>query len=319
MSEFSTIEWTNTTWNPVTGCTKVSQGCKNCYAERLWPKVEGSIATREGRSQRRPFTDVRCHPERLDLPLHLRKPRRIFVNSMSDLFHEDVPNEFIDEVFAITALAPQHTFQVLTKRPARMREYFANQPLPRRRWEDCIRRRHGGELRGVCPPLILPNLWLGVSIEDQATAEERIPLLLQTPAAIRWISAEPLLGPIDLLRWRIPGHQIARALSSGKGEPCLHWIVAGGESGPNARPSHPEWFRSLRDQCQAAGVPFFFKQWGEWRNDMDFVREKNLWDETRIRSSGYTKIEGYEDAFVKVRKKAAGRQLDGREWNEYPR
>ena len=183
------IEWTERTWNPVSGCSKVSQGCKHCYAERMWPRLSAPDQPYEGRV----FTDVQCHPKRLTEPLHWRKPWMVFVNSMSDLFHEDVPTEFIDQVFAVMALAWPHTFQVLTKRPARMLEYLST-----------VRQRAGngkqwlvvdfadhdrvlGVFRGHEWPL--PNVWVGVSVEDQATADERIPLLLQAPAAVRFVRA----------------------------------------------------------------------------------------------------------------------------------
>lgn len=259
MGDNSVIEWTDATWNPVTGCTKVSQGCKHCYAERDWSRL-AHLPAYQGRA----FTDVACHTERLDQPLRWKRPRRIFVNSMSDLFHEAVPDDFLDKVFAVMALSPQHTFQVLTKRPERMRDYcktlgqhngtdrvsIAAQQISSKAW---FLWRMGDV--GWC----LPNVWLGVSVEDQEAADQRIPLLLQTPAAVRWVSAEPLLGPVDVqaainrMPWRIGG-----------GDAGLHWVVVGGESGPKARPMHPDWARSLRDQCAAAGVQYLFKQWGEW-------------------------------------------------------
>lgn len=224
----------------------------------------------------------------LDQPLRWRKPRRIFVNSMSDLFHENVPDDVIHAVFSVMAQATQHTFQVLTKRPARMLLLLSL-------WRDlglCLRSGHGS---------LLPNVWLGVSVEDQATADERIPLLLQTPAAVRWISAEPMIGPIDFSSMWVP-HQNP-ALHENMLE-VLDWVVVGGESGTNARPMHLYWARTLRDQCQSAGTPFFFKQWGEhapnWFCDED------------------GKYNGGPIWMDRMGKKAAGRLLDGREWNEYP-
>lgn len=262
------IEWTDETWNPVTGCTKVSAGCKNCYAERLWPKVAGAEAKRTGQPPHK-FTDVRCHPERLDAPLHWRKLRRVFVNSMSDLFHEAVPNEFLDQVFAVMALCPGHIFQILTKRPQRMRDYFGERPnSPANGLHHRIARRfsemaRNDDVQGFMLPL--PNVHLGVSIENQATAEERIPLLLQTHAAIRFVSYEPALGPVNLSEY-LCDHEWEHGTPGG-----LNWIIIGGESGPNARYSSPEWFYSIRNQCRDVGVPLFVKQLTERGRKIPFA------------------------------------------------
>jgi len=296
MSDSSAIEWTDATWNPVTGCTKVSQGCKNCYAERDWIRLSANPKTVY---YLRKFTDVAVHPDRLDAPLHWSKPRRIFVNSMSDLFHEDVPHDFIARIFATMLEARQHTFQILTKRPARMLA------IMRRFVEE--NEEFGGELDEDVPPR---NVWLGVSVEDQATANERIPLLLQTPAAVRWISAEPLLGSIDLRRIKTPSDGSLELCPGGKPMARVDWVVAGGESGPRARPSHPDWFRSLRNQCGVAHVPFFFKQWGEYYaggERASFVSER-------------AEVKQFLDGMIAwpVGKKAAGRVLDGRTHDEYP-
>ena len=254
MGDGTGIEWTDATWNPVTGCTKVSQGCKHCYAERDWSRL-AHLPAYQGRA----FTDVECHPKRLHQPLRWAKSRRIFVNSMSDLFHEEVPDEFIDKVFAVMALCPQHAFQVLTKRSARMLDYLHDLHPGHSR---VIRIRQATSkflvmaIDKVSPiHFPLPNVWIGVSVEDQASADERIPLLLQTPAAVRWVSAEPLLGNVDLRlmqrSYGFPKHitKDGRAVGMPQG---LHWVVVGGESGPKARPMHPDWARSLRDQCAAA-------------------------------------------------------------------
>jgi protein gp37 len=275
MSDKSHIEWTESTWNPVTGCTKVSQGCKHCYAKhQAWPRLKASPQTVYfGRE----FEDVQCHPQRLDQPLRWTKPRRIFVNSMSDLFHEAVPESFIDSVWAVMALAPHHTYQILTKRPERMRNYLTHPERYQRvlRAADPFRQMRpklgGIGISDPASPAWWRQVWLGVSVEDQATADERIPLLLDTPAAVRWISAEPLLGPIRLRRPDFSDGPPGGPLGHGPGwigpddgsaarGPTLDWVVVGGESGPGARPCHPDWARSLRDQCQAAAVPFFFKQ-----------------------------------------------------------
>ena len=281
----TSIEWATDVWNPVTGCTKVSQGCKNCYAERIAERFWGE----------RKFTDVQLHPERLEDPLHWKKTRRVFVNSMSDLFHPDVPDIFINRLLYLMEVgAPQHQYLILTKRPDRMRNYF----------------------KGVSPA---KNIWLGVSVEDQKTADERIPLLLQTPAAVRFVSAEPLLDPVDLSAYLpLAKSDIRGLVYSPVGGPFLDWIICGGESGPHARPMHPDWARSLRDQCFAAGVPFFFKQWGEWlpvSQSLHLSAGKiadvpyHCWDADPKPASAHS---------VRVGKKAAGRLLDGREWNEYP-
>lgn len=269
MSDNTKIEWTEATWNPVTGCTKVSAGCKHCYAERDWARLSANPKTRY---YGREFGDVACHEDVLALPLRWTKPRRIFVNSMSDLFHQDVPDEFIERVLTTTVHAKQHTFQILTKRPERMRDVM-------RRWTEMNGRPQ-------------PNLWLGVSVEDQAAADERIPVLLETPAAVRWISAEPLLGPVSLDCWPIFGEDE---------KPMLHWVVAGGESGPKARPMHPDWVRSLRDQCAASDVPFLFKQWSS------HVETGCALPGHPLREAGWN-----------PREKKGGRLLDGKLHDGYP-
>ncbi|HWR66089.1 MAG TPA: phage Gp37/Gp68 family protein [Bellilinea sp.] len=296
----TTIEWADEVWNPVTGCTKVSQGCKNCYAERVAERFWGE----------RKFTDVRMHPERLEDPLHWKKPRRVFVNSMSDLFHPDVPFDFIDRVFAVMALCPQHTFLVLTKRPERMVAWFRDISSTTRStwvWSEMGRLLNANKVR--YPEWPLPNVWMGVSVEDQKAADERIPLLLQTPAAVRFISAEPLLGPVDLRRGIYSTSPDGE--SRGTSVEGLNWVICGGESGSNARPMHPDWVRGLRDQCQAAGVPFFFKQWGEWAPDC-------LCDTKEAHKTIDRPQPGHIGCMFRCGKKAAGRLLDGHEWNEYP-
>ncbi len=264
MSDKTGIAWTDATWNPVTGCSKVSQGCKHCYAEREWGRLSANHKATNyyGRS----FSDVACHEDRLDQPLRWKKPRMIFVNSMSDLFHEDVPDAFIDRVFAVMALAKRHTFQVLTKRPERMlrwfdpgfdnREHAVGQAMQE------IAAARGGDDAGL-PEWPLPNVWLAVSVEDQATADERIPLLLQSPAAVRWVSAEPLIGPMDMAEVPVGMSGPLRPDGvTGSGTPKLDWIVCGAESGPQSRIMRAEWARKLRDDCVSAGVPFFMKQLG---------------------------------------------------------
>lgn len=267
------IEWTDETWNPLRGCSRVSDGCQNCYAERMAARFCGPGQPYEGlvkRVNRHPVWtgNIKLVPEMLDQPLRWKKPRRIFVNSMSDLFHESVPMGFVVQVFAVMALAHHHTFQVLTKRPERMRDILCSPGFAN--WVFDSAHKIASELR-YRTVLVYEwprsNIWIGVSCENQATADERIPPLLHTPAAVRWISAEPLLGPIDLrastygagLERPSPRIQV-RQLSHPAA--ALDWVIVGGESGPNARPMHPDWARSLRDQCRAAGVPFFMKQMG---------------------------------------------------------
>ncbi|MFC7593597.1 DUF5131 family protein [Nonomuraea antimicrobica] len=258
------IEWTDTSWNPVRGCTKVSEGCDHCYAEAIDNRWNGPGA----------FTNVRLVREVLDAPLRWRDPRMVFVNSMGDLFHDAVPDDFIVEVFTRMWWAPKHTFQVLTKRHARMAAL-----LPR--IEEQLRAREADlALLDAPTPLVwpLPNVWLGVSVESQRWADIRIPALLRTPAAVRFLSVEPLLGPVDLSRWlgvewmesfQGWGAELLASLAGRVGPGGgVGWVIAGGESGPGARPPHPDWLRTLRDQCQAAEVPFFFKQWGQWTPDL---------------------------------------------------
>lgn len=290
----TTIEWTNETWNPVTGCTKVSPGCKNCYAERLAPKVFAGQCATCGHSKKdhccpdepfcckcacvefkqRTFTDVRTHPDRLEQPLHWRKPRKVFVNSMSDLFHEDVPLKFIVQVFATCVVADQHIYQILTKRPERMRTVVNDPlfaPLVMDAAQEIIDRRAAVDIRAVSwdlPAWPLKNVWLGVSVEDQKHADERVTLLLKTPAAVRFVSYEPALGPVDFdnlndgeTMWTRPAETI---------ENRLDWIIVGGESGPGARPFNIQWARDVIAQCKAAGVAVFVKQMGgnaQERND----------------------------------------------------
>jgi len=276
----------------------VSQGCKHCYAERVFPRPYGRDERLEPGVglRKRKFTDVALHDDRLEQPLRWKRPRRIFVNSMSDLFHEDVPDAFIDQVWAVMALSPQHTFQILTKRPERMQHYMAGLARgwftsgvaqgPDRYVRACVTMGIKAEQRSTLHRWPLPNVWLGVSVEDQETADERIPLLLQTPAAVRFISAEPLLDGVSLARWLTPscslhGHLaadgkcdvcamrglwegIASADTPARGVslPRLDWVIVGGESGPKARPCDVGWVRGLVGQCKDAGVPVFVKQLG---------------------------------------------------------
>lgn len=343
----TSIEWCTDVWNPVTGCSKVSQGCKFCYAERVFPRAYGQnrifYSGPGSESRQRKFTDIVLHHDRLDDPLRWRTPRRVFVNSMSDLFHEAVTDEFIDTVFAVMADAGQHTFQILTKRPERMLRYLSpdNPRYSARKVFDLTKGPGGKFDCDMHWPL--SNVWLGVSVEDQTTADERIPLLLQTPAAKRFISYEPALGPVDLLPWLVEKTGCANC---GDGSwpaarccdepvivttPSIDWVISGGESGPKARPSHPDWFRALRDQCAAADVPYFHKQNGEWttavdrdRDDPDWRAEYTLADRDPehyriLNLAGGFGFSGERVHLMKrVGKRAAGRLLDGRVHEEFP-
>ena len=352
MSDRSRIEWTDATWNPVTGCTKVSPGCDHCYAETLAERFRGT----PGHYYERGF-DVQLRPDKLDQPLRWRRPRRVFVNSMSDLFHDQVPDEFIARVFAVMALSPQHTFQVLTKRHGRMRSLLSSAwfrvwvldaaylmavgedaaAVPPRPVGTAHRdrvtvtlalARVPGVDAGSAWPWPLPNVWLGVSVEDQRWADIRVPALINTPAAVRFLSCEPLLGPVRLWDNETCDHKRQTCEEIGCWR-AIDWVIAGGESGRNARPMHPDWVRSLRDQCQAAGVAFHFKQWGEWapaghgaRVGLNPSCSLNLHDSKP--AEHWFPTPAPDDPRLthtvvrRIGKPAAGRLLDGRTWDEYP-
>lgn len=304
MADNSKIEWTEASWNPVTGCTQVSPGCDHCYAETFAERWRGKT----GHYFEQGF-DVQLRPAKLDQPLRWKRPRRIFVNSMSDLFHEDVPTAFIAEVFAVMAKAKQHTFQLLTKRHGRMRSLLGDDGqslLSAAPNEDTA--------QALYEQWPLPNVWLGVSVETQRWADIRIPALLETPAAVRWISAEPLLGPVELRTSHCPTHDFPGGFCtfSCPERRKLDWVVCGGESGPGARPMDPNWARSLRDQCTDAGIPFFFKQWGEW------CRSEQMPQDTARDLDAAINLAQMHPEPHRVGKKRAGRLLDEREWNEYP-
>jgi len=251
MANSSSIEWTKATWNPTVGCTAVSEGCKNCYAKIMHDRLGLMGQAKYGL----PFEVVRPWPKQLDTPLTWKKPTTIFVNSMSDLFHKDLPVEYVQEVFRVMEQASWHQFQVLTKRATRIPQLMNSLPWP-------------------------INVWMGVSVEREQEAW-RIPYLREVPAAVRFLSVEPLLGPIPDLD--LEG---------------IDWVIVGGESGTGARPMDPDWVREIRDRCVGASVPFFFKQWGTLRNNPDRS------DPTRKGKKGG--------------KAKGGRTLDGRTWNEMP-
>lgn len=357
MADKSLIEWTDTTWQIVTGCSVVSPGCTHCYAMRLaggrmrhHPSRAGlTIDTKAG-----PVWNgqVRFNENWLTQPLHWKTPRKIFVAAHGDLFHDGVTDAELDLVFCVMAIASHHVFQILTKRSDRMRAYI-EALMPRfeeRMWATGLL-EFSYELTWP-----LANVWLGVSVEDQARADERIPDLLATHAAVRWISAEPLLGPIKTrgvsadrqrqwdwltgqtgLMHPVDGPDFADG-------PRIDWVVVGGESGPGARPMHPDWAREIRDQCAAAAVPFLFKQWGTWREvlhteDGARVEDVDVGSETAeaylgmvqpdqrgwVHADGRT-FYGHPDnlpdgawRFVeRIGKKAAGRHLDGMLHDGYP-
>lgn len=262
MADKTKIEWTDSTWNPITGCSKISTGCKYCYAERFAIRGMGQFS----KDPKRKFSDILFHADKLTDPIKWKKPRMIFVCSMADLFHPDISFDTIDIIFEVMFKAEQHIFQVVTKRPERMFEFYKWYDKTYTAWKQ-------------------RNIWLGVSVENQETADERIPILAKIPTYIRFISAEPLIGPIDL------NQPIERNIDI-KYIETIQWVIAGGESGPKARPSHPDWFRQLRDQSSAANVPFFFKQWGEW-----------------FPGNGEMK---------RVGRRVAGRSLDYQQWDGFP-
>lgn len=291
------IEWADRVWNPITGCTKCSPACDNCYAERMSKRLAG----RCGYPADDPFR-VTLHEDKLTEPLRWTKPARIFVGSMTDLFHEDVREEWLDRIFAVMERCPQHIFMLLTKRPERMAAYLEE-------WHP------------------LSGVWLGTTIWDQDSADRAVPLLLSTPAAKRFVSVEPMLGPVNLGFTRGPRNEdyngyngdgpIDYVITSRADD--LHWVICGGETGPGARPMHPDWPRSLRDQCQAAEVPFFFKQWGEWvglKSPNDGTWPTDSGSCIRLTPDGLRADDGYP--MQRVGKKFAGREMDGQEWSEVP-
>jgi len=382
------IEWTDQTWNPIVGCTVTSKGCTNCYAMKMAARLE-KMHAKTGNTPQYEGTTKKVNGKAVwtgkigiagdkiwEEPLRRKKPSRYFVNSMGDLFHPSVPDAAVDRAFAVMALAPQHTFQILTKHPERMRDWFESFDRDINfecgDWPeiDRIRRRvendddvhasqtHHDETGRLEDALYsdvwpLPNVWLGTSVEDQPSADARIPLLLDTPAAIRFISAEPLLGPVDLTEITTPDgsiwnsmdrHEAKHAAHEGDVSTILDWVIVGGESGPDARPMHPDWARTLRDQCAAADIAFFFKQWGEWlpwqTADAPFFQSQNggyvdghvapwidsdgdgLYEDPACKTwdVDYGDLEDDSDLVLLERtgKKAAGRTLDGQTHDAFP-
>lgn len=295
------IEWCDETWNPITGCTPVSPGCDHCYARRMATRLAG----RFGYPADEPFR-VTFHRDRLDEPQRWRKPRRVFVCSMGDLWHPDVDPCDRAAVIRATNLAPQHTYLFLTKRPQNVKEDFSG----------------------------CPNFWIGATVENQEQIKARDLAIMNLQTRVRFLSCEPLLGPLDVRQmfnryWRCNSCGEAWDYHAGdddeEGNECrvcqagvygplqytIHWVIVGGETGPKARPLHPGWVRSIRDQCQAAGVPFFYKHAGEWIPQSE-VNE--LYDDVE----GWPTCEIEGEQMIRVGKKFAGRLLDGQEWNEFP-
>lgn len=383
MADNTHIEWTDATWNPVTGCSVISPGCTNCYAMKLAGGRLRHHPTRAGLTQASKAGpvwtgEVRFNPDVLGQPLRWTRPRRIFVCAHSDLFHEDVPDAWVDQAFAIMALAPQHTFQVLTKRAERMAAYMQHRAgkLARFMIDEYLIKAPDepakGRARNVAWPVKsigdidypddvtmaawpLPNVWLGVSAEDQPRADDRIPRLLATPAAKRFVSLEPLLGGIQLHKLEVQGGRLIAYQSAltgavaalygdpftghmkftGPRRPILDSVIVGGENGP--RPMHPDWVRQIRDDCAAAGVPFLFKQWGSWAPDPDLDRPFRssppheaepgtlgaLQSSTGQHAVAWQRIDpatGHAEGtqLAKLGKRAAGRLLDGVEHNGGP-
>ena len=358
MSDHSKIEWTDASWNPIrarnlkTGkvgwhCEHVTTGCEFCYAEAMNKRLGTGLPFKPGHRQ---DIEIFLDEEMLLPPLRWKRPRMIFVCSMTDLFASFVKDEWIDKLFAVMALCPQHTFQVLTKRPERMREYVSAERAP----FDCadaalVVGRHlpdgfpGWNRDNWKPSVIkhctqparwpLPNVWLGTSCERQEEADERIPSLLETPAAFRFVSLEPLLGPINLGPFFVRGTMseadidFVRIAGTETEIHALDWVIVGGESGGKARPMHPQWARDIRDQCEAAGVSFLFKQWGEWipksaEDGWTLTKDHIVFEDgeaTLYRGWPPGGGTNAPPAFLeRVGKKAAGRLLDGRTWDEFP-
>lgn len=366
MADGTAIEWTDATVNAVNGCTVVSPGCKHCYAMKQAHRVDARRGLTQHTAGGMVWTgEVRLNEKALFQPLDWKRPRKIFWNAHGDLFHENVPDEWIDKVFAICALTPQHQHQILTKRPARMRQYMESidngdgerieglrSAMVEGMAQSIWHARTGDDTvdEWLAVHLPLPNVWLGTSVEDQQRADDRIPDLLATPAAVRFLSCEPLLGPVDLnaVPWNVAGYGMLGALPT-PGEPDdfrfwhhetqgIRWVIVGGESGPKARPMHPDWARSLRDQCAAAGVPFFFKQHGEWlpfdqvRSDEQLAAVSATTIESARTGNGKQTVFGsWNDGekwrgtpgvrpvqINRVGKKLAGRLLDGAEHSAMP-
>ncbi len=342
------IEWSESSWNPLRGCSRVSRACEHCYAEVVAGRFSGPGLPYEGLTRAtsggaRWTGKIMLVPEHLADPLRWKRPRLIFVNSMSDLFHPNVPDEYIAAVFGVMMYARRHKFQVLTKRPERMEALLPTLTALRCHVaaSDILKDTPAWQRTYQPADAMFPlsNVWLGVSVEDQPTADARIPLLLNTPATVRFLSCEPLLGPITFTVPAASGSIRIDALTGGwavqrndgshQQEPRIHWVIAGGESGAGARPMHPDWARSLRDECVRAGVPYFFKQWGAWapiaaphltqddvRYNLAMVSESGEY--VSATPGEAMAASGSQHAVQRFGKHESGRQLDGRTWDEMP-
>ncbi|WP_051294911.1 DUF5131 family protein [Maridesulfovibrio bastinii] len=352
----SNIEWTQQTWNPTIGCSKKSAGCENCYAERMAYRMSCNPKAPEGYQS--VITDGKWNGKTglvesaLTIPLKRKKPTVYFVGSMTDLFHKSVKNYWLDEIFAVMGSCPQHRFILLTKRPERMQEYCSSRREEIRQnyvYRQSFQVLKAAEEKGVDLPLWpLPNVLLGVTAENQEQADKRIPILLDTPAAARFVSIEPMLGAVDLTPWdecdqcgvmrkdfdsynevgkawdgwQCFNHYNPNGGCDGTFKGVLDWVICGGESGPNARPMHPDWVSSLRDQCSSAGTPFFFKQWGESVDDLNRQARANVKGAFWMLPNGTTgKVQPEPKGCVwmnRVGKHAAGNLLNGQTWEQYP-
>jgi protein gp37 len=354
------IEWTDRSWNPTVGCSKVSQGCKNCYAMSMSARIANSAFARQKKGKELTDvekaymaivkwestgpedSDIKAVPKwnneiaeidsRLEEPLNIKKPQRFFVNSMTDLFHPKIENSLIDKIFAVMAAAKEHQFQILTKRPQRMKEYFQRDNLHPRImteldhiWERTQDDRCTNAANRIATKgFPLPNVWLGTSVENQETAEERIPELLACPAQVRFLSCEPLLGRLDI-GYYFSDEALFRARGYnawiGKEGPGIHQVIVGGESGHGARPMLYEWVTSIKEQCRFWDVPFFFKQWGKYRpkgqtkplNTDDDIKEDDVTVLEKF------KVDGELRAFHTDGKKENGALLDGEYYREFPK
>lgn len=354
MADGTAISWAEATWNVLTGCTVLSPGCKRCYAMKLagarlknhWSRQGLTVDSKAGPVW---TGEVRYNPEWLDQPLRWSRPRMIFVAAHSDIGHPAVRDEWRDAIFAVMALRPDHVYLVLTKRPDVLGAYLASESTRGRVWAHASRlagkfRRTRDQLFAIGQRISnwpLQNVWVGTSAEDQPHLDERLPHLLRLPAALRWLSIEPMLGPVDLTMvptWTDPRSDDENTLNALTGReyhagagvlgdrgPRIEWVVAGGESQNSDRPTHPDWVRSLRDQCQAAAVPFHFKQWGDWIDADNGLKNPHgrSWtfnEAARIADEGGWAYEHNSDGttMIKAGARRTGRTLDGHIWDEFP-